>query len=285
MTPRHRLMAAAYPIFKLAKAIGRPLGLSDANSLRVLIYHDIPPEEEAQFAEQLRWLARSWRFVSPEQFAALVSGEEPVCGRNLLLTFDDGFASQRRVAQEVLRPMGIRAMFFAVSDFVSMLDRDEVRRFVAQHIQPGCNVDELPSHLHNMGWSDLEVLLELGHSIGAHTRSHARLSRINAEDDLEGEIVAGADTLARRLGISIEHFAYTFGDIDSFSRMALEVARRRFRFVYSGLRGDNARGVSPFALRRDAVSTQDSFALLGAYVEGVADSYYARARAELSSWT
>jgi peptidoglycan/xylan/chitin deacetylase (PgdA/CDA1 family) len=285
MTPRHRLMAAAYPVFKLAKAVGRPLGLSPANSLRVLIYHDIAPEDEVHFAAQLRWLARSWTFVSPQQFAALVSDKEPFHGRNLLLTFDDGFASQRRVAEQVLRPMGIRALFFAVSDFVSILDRDEMRRFIARHIQPGCNPDELPPHLQNMNWPDLEALLAMGHSIGAHTRSHARLSEINAERDLEGEIVAGADTLARRLGISVEHFAYTFGGIESFSRKALDVARRRFRFVYSGLRGDNATGVSPFALRREAVSAQDSLALLGAYVEGVADIYYARARAELASWT
>ena len=284
MAAHHRVMAAAYYAVKVAKAFGRPLGIAFPSSLRVLIYHDIPPEEQHQFAAQLRWLARSWRFVSADQFAALVSGSEPVRGRNLLLTFDDGFASNRRVAEEVLRPMGIRALFFPVSDFVSIVDRNEARQFIAQHIQPGCNADELPTHLYNMGWSDLEALLQQGHSIGGHTRTHARLSQIGTEPDLEREIVAGADTLAHRLGVPIEHFAYTFGDIASFSPQALEVARRRFRFVYSGLRGDNARGVSPFALRRDAITTQDSISLVGAYVEGAADFHYARSRAQLAAW-
>jgi peptidoglycan/xylan/chitin deacetylase (PgdA/CDA1 family) len=285
MSLHHQVLAAAYPVVKLAKAIGRPLGLAFEDSLRVLIYHDIAPEEEAQFAAQLRWLARSWRFLSTEQFEALVSGEEPVRGRNLLLTFDDGFASQRRVAERVLTPMGIRALFFAVSDFVSMVDRDEARRFIARNIQPGCNAHELPAHMCNMGWSDFEAVLGQGHSVGAHTRSHARLSQVKAELDLEREIISSADLLAGRLGVSIEHFAYTFGDIGSFSPKALAVARRRFRFVYSGLRGDNARGVSPFALRREAVSVGDSPALLGAYVEGMADFHYARSRAQLASWT
>jgi peptidoglycan/xylan/chitin deacetylase (PgdA/CDA1 family) len=285
MARHHRLMAAGYHVFKVAKAFGRPLGLAFSNSLRVLTYHDITPAEEPQFAAQIRWLGRSWKFVSVEQFAALISGDEPVRGRNLLVTFDDGFASSRCVAEQVLQPMGIRALFFVVSEFVSQVDREEARRFIARHIQPGCSANELPPHLYNMGWSDLEALLEQGHSIGGHTRTHARLSQLNTELDLEAEIVAGADALEQRLGVSIEHFAYTFGDIASFSPTALAVARRRFRFVYSGLRGDNARDVSQYALRRDAVTARDSLALLGAYVEGAADFRYSRANARLARWS
>jgi peptidoglycan/xylan/chitin deacetylase (PgdA/CDA1 family) len=284
MARHHRVMAAGYHVLKTAKAIRRALGGGGADSLRVLTYHDIAPDEDVHFAAQLRWLARSWRFVSASQFAALISGSEPVRGRNLLLTFDDGFASSRRVAEQVLKPMGIHALFFVVSEFVTLVDRGEARRFIAKHIQPGRSIDDLPAHLYNMNWSDLEALLEQGHCIGAHTRTHARLSQINGESDLESEIILSADALAQRLHAPVEHFAYTFGDLGSFSRAALGVARRRFRFVYSGLRGDNARDVPPAALRRDAVSATDSTALLGAYLEGAADFRYANSRIRLDSW-
>jgi peptidoglycan/xylan/chitin deacetylase (PgdA/CDA1 family) len=279
----HRVLAAAYPVVKAAKAIGRPFGLARRHPLRVLIYHDVAPEDEARFAAQLRWLARSWRFVSVEQFAALVSGEEPVQGRNLLLTFDDGFASQRRVAEQVLNPMGIQALFFAVSDFVCITDRSEARDFISRNIYPHLRTVDLPVHWYNMGWSDLEALLEQGHSVGGHTLTHAKLSTIAAEADLAREIVDSANTLARRLGTPVEHFAYTFGDIGSFSARALAVARRRFRFIYSGLRGDNA-GAPSWTLRRDAASAKDPLWLLGAYVEGAADFHYARSRDQLASW-
>jgi hypothetical protein len=63
------------------------------------------------------------------------------------------------------------------------------------------------------------------------------------------------------------------------------IARRRFSFIYSGLRGDNAGCVSPFALRRDATTAQDSMAMLGAFVEGAADFHYARFRAQLDAWS
>jgi peptidoglycan/xylan/chitin deacetylase (PgdA/CDA1 family) len=277
-------MAALYYVVKGVKGVRHSLGLSHVNSLRVLLYHDIAPYEESRFAAQLSWLSQSWSFVSAETFTAMISGNEPVKGRNLLLTFDDGFASNRHVAERILKPMGISALFFVVSDFVSQKGRNDARHFIAQHIRPGCNVDELPAHLYNMNWSDLEALLEQGHSIGGHTRSHARVSRIDAEVELEDEIVASADTLEQRLGVSIEHFAYSFGDLASFSAAALAVARRRFRCVYSGLRGDNAKEVSPLALRRDAVTAQDSNALLGAFVEGVADWRYGRSCARLDSW-
>ncbi len=289
----HRILAGTYYPLKWAKAIGRSLGLTIPHRLRVLLYHDIAPQDQARFAAQLRWLAGTWTFVSPEYFAAMVSGEEPIRGSNLLVTFDDGFASNRVVAEEVLNPMGIRALFFAVSDFVDLVDRDDARSFIARHIQPGSHAGELPAHWYNMGWADLEAILEQGHSVGSHTRTHARLSDVTAECDLDREIVGSADTLAQHVGAPIDHFAYTFGDLASFSFQALAVARRRFRFVYSGCRGDNAGGVSPLALRRDSVATQNALLdysifsnrLLGACLEGAADARYSTCRAQLDAWS
>lgn len=293
MSLHHKIMAGAYYPLKLAKAIGRPLGLASSSRLRVLLYHDVAPHDQHRFEAQLRWLARTWTFVSPECFAAMVSGKQPVRGSNLLVTFDDGFASNRIVAERVLNPMGVQALFFVVSDFVAINDREESRRFITKNIYRGPHSEELPSNWSNMGWSDLDALLEQGHCIGCHTRTHARLAQIDSAVELEREIVSGADLLEKRLGVPINHFAYTFGDLASFSESALAIARRRFRFVYSGLRGDNAAGVSTFALRRDCSSHQDkvfnyeSFSnkLLGACLEGVADFKYARDLALLDSWS
>jgi peptidoglycan/xylan/chitin deacetylase (PgdA/CDA1 family) len=284
MALHHRLMAQAYRVHKVGKSIGRSLGLVSGDALRVLTYHDVAPQHLAQFEAQIRWLSQSWKFVSAEQFAALICGAEPLRGRNVLLTFDDGYASQRRAAEQVLKPLGIAALFFVVLDFVSLTDRTAARQFIARHIYPLVGADELPPHAYNMGWSDLEALLEQGHTIGAHTRTHARLALIDTEAQLEGEIITSADALAQRLRVPVDHFAYTFGDLASFSPRALAVARRRFRCIYSGLRGDNAGGVSPFAVRREAVGADDPLDLLGAYVEGVADFRYARSRARLASW-
>ena len=222
----------------------------------------------------------------------MASGERPVRGRNLLLTFDDGFASNRVAAEEVLGPMGIRALFFIVSDFAACVDRGQARAFISDRIQPiGIAPNDLPTDWHNMQWADLEALLEQGHTIGAHTRTHPVLSRIGDDATLTAEIAGSADVIESRLGVRIEHFAYPFGTSASFSPAAMAVARRRFRFVHSGARGDN-RGASPFAIRRDAAATQDphpvyrSFSphLLGAFLEGAADLRYSRDRDQLDQW-
>ena len=62
-------------------------------------------------------------------------------GDNLMITFDDGFFSNRDIAEKILNPMGIQALFFVVSDFVNIDDHDEakdtfhhfVRKFVDQY--------------------------------------------------------------------------------------------------------------------------------------------------------
>lgn len=278
MSLKHQLLAALYPLLKARNLIANQSG-----RLRVLLYHDIPPLQEAPFAAQLRWLSKSWRFVSPDQFLEMLLGDEPVKTDSLMLTFDDGFASNRKVAAEILNPMGIRALFFVVTEFVQLSDGDDWRGFVARNIFPSLTPENVPAHWRNMSWSDLAYLLESGHTIGGHTATHARLSRID-RPSLHDEIVSSANTLERKLGVPIDHFAYTFGDLGSFSPDALAVARSRFRCVYTGLRGNNAYSKVPWAIRRDAVQAFDSLALIGSLLEGGADRRYAKMIRTYLSW-
>jgi peptidoglycan/xylan/chitin deacetylase (PgdA/CDA1 family) len=280
----HKVLAASYHPLRLAKAVGRSLRLCSPHQLRILLYHDVAPCERENFAAQLRWLAKSWNFVPPEHFESMALGTEAIKGRNLLLTFDDGFASNRMIAEQVLKPMGIKAVFFVVSDFVDMKDTIESLTFITRHIYPGRAAQSIPEHLCNMTKDDLCYLLDAGHTIGAHTRTHARLRELKESEELEMEIIGSADSLETKLGTRIQHFAYPFGDLASFSQSALNIAQQRFRFIYSGLRGDNTGGISPFALRRDAVTAQDSITLLGAFVEGAADFHYRPSCAQLDSW-
>lgn len=275
-------LGAAGTLARLAGAVARPLGLG-ADRLRVALYHDVPVRCRESFAAHLRRLGRSWTFVSPERFSAFAAGHEPVRGRNLLLTFDDGYASNRAVAEEILAPMGIRALFFAVPEFASAPSRAAAREFITRRILPGWHEAALDPDLANLRWSDLEALLEQGHAVGAHTMSHARLADLSTPAALAGEIVGSGDMLAARLGVPVEHFAYPFGDLPSMSPAGLAIAAGRFAFVHSGLRGDNRR-VSPFAIRRDSLAPSEPLSVVDAFVEGVADPYYARSRARLDEW-
>ena len=287
---KHEVLKQVYYPLKFIKNITEFIGISSKDSLRVLNFHDIAAYDYVKFEKQLRWLSNSWNFVNPERFSAMVSGYEKINGRNLLITFDDGFLSNRIVAEKVLNPLGIKAIFFCISDFIDIHDNEEAKTFIKDRICLGWSVEKLPIHWKNMNWDDLSALVEQGHTIGAHTKSHARLSTILNTEELKSEIVYSADLIEKKLGISIDHFAYTFGDIDSISKEAIDIAKTRFKYIYSGLRGRN-KGRN-YGIFRDAAADQDnnmnyylySNSLLGSFLEGALDIYYASKRKKLESW-
>jgi peptidoglycan/xylan/chitin deacetylase (PgdA/CDA1 family) len=214
----------------------------------------------------------------------MIDGSQPVEEDSLLLTFDDGFASNRVLAERVLNPLNIKALFFIVTDFAALTDPIEINRFVADHFFPGQSIYDLPGTYTNMNWSDLEALLEQGHDIGAHTATHARLTAAVPIRQVEREIFSCVESLEMRLGVHINHFAWPFGDIESFSHEAFITAKKRFKYIYSGLRGNNSKGTSPLAIRRDAISTVDSSAITGALLEGGADFRYRASLKILDQW-
>jgi peptidoglycan/xylan/chitin deacetylase (PgdA/CDA1 family) len=233
--------------------------------LRVLIYHDVSPENEERFLNQLLFLAKTWNFISTEEFSSIIDGKTSLDHDSLLLTFDDGFSSCRRISESILNPMSISALFFVVSEFVK-LSGDDWREFVAGNINPDEHKNKIPEH-----------------SVGAHTATHARLSNVSPRD-LGTEIIKSADDLEVLLNTRIDHFAYTFGDLNSFSEDALTVARNRFKYIHTGMRGDNASNVMPWCICRDSIKASDSHSLIGAFLEGGADFLYDKKLATYKYW-
>jgi len=279
-----QILQVAYPILIFERMLINKVWGNKKGKLRVLICHDIPPNEEKRFASLLNWLSQRWNFVSPERFGQMIQGKAPIEGKNLLLTFDDGFASNIRVAEEVLKPMRVRALFFVISDFINIENKNEARLFIAQNIHPGLSVNQLPKHLYNMKWKDLEILLKNGHTIGAHTKTHARLSDRQVYMSMREEIIGSADHLENHLGVEIEHFAFTFGDLASITPEAINVACSRFKYIHTGLRGDNAKDVPTWAVRRDVINLGDSKWLVGTLLEGIADRFYTKSLIKYESW-
>jgi len=288
----HKIIAYSNPLIQIIRIIGLKIGVISPNQLRVLIFHDIPPEQEDAFKKQLVWLKKHWSIISPEKFEKFISGNEPIIGANLLISFDDGLISNRIVAEKILNPMGIKAIFFVVSDFVDLEDNCYARQFIADHIDPDIAVEDVPDNWANMHWSDLQFLLDKGHTIGAHTRKHTRLSNCHSDEELYDELIVSAECIKKNLGVDVKHFAFTFGDIDSFSEKALSVARNEYQYIYSGIRGDNAQSLSPLSICRDSAATQlENYEytlfdnnLLAAFLNGAADFKYKKSRKLLDSW-
>lgn len=276
-------LSFTYVPFRACRSIGRRAGLAGPASLRVITYHDIHPASMGSLADQLQWLADRWEIITPWRMERIIAGDGRVSGDMLLISFDDGFASGLRAAEEVLEPLGISAIFFVVTGLADMEDREEAREFIASKTYPGRSPDDLPGHVGNLCWRELDGLLERGHAVGAHTVSHARLSNELSDDELRNEIVSSGDIIERRLGIKVEHFAFPFGDLESISPRSLDLAAQRYGYSYTGIRGENIKKGKPNLLWRDAVDPEERKSMTGAWLEGTADPLYARARRVLTS--
>lgn len=228
--------------------------------------------DEALLERQLQWVMKRWDIVSPAVFAAMVDGETPMERDAVLLTFDDGTVSNLHVAARVLQPMGIRALFFVVAQYALLGEKDDWREFAATRIMLN-RPNDVPENFRNMTVADLKWLVRAGHTIGAHTATHARLSSLSGEA-LREEIVGGGDVLEQHLAVPIQHFAYPFGDFKSLSASAAQIARHRFRYVYTALRGDNGRDRLGGHIRRDSNDPHDSLWYTGACLEGGVDFLY-----------
>ena len=70
-----------------------------------------------------------------------------------------------------------------------------------------------------------------------------------------------------------------------FNKDALHIARSRFPYVYTGMRGNNAKREIPWAIRRDTIAIDDSFHLMGSFLEGIADFRYKHDLNTYESWS
>ena len=224
-------------------------------ALKILIYHDIPYKDFDKFEAQIKCIDMDYGFIRPDDLQDILAGKMEYTGTRVLLTFDDGFKSNVLLAEKFLSPLGIKAIFFIPPDFINAKNRDEQKTFIAKNIYNNhFRPEEISDDMVPMSWQDLEHLLDQGHTIGAHTINHRRLTEIESEDELKREIVESGDIIRAKLGINIEHFSYPFGNINSINKRAMKIIRGCYKYSYSGIRGNNSINTNPYAILRDPVS-------------------------------
>lgn len=179
----------------------------------ILTYHSVDPSgspisiEADVFRRQVEWLASGRvQVVSLDQVLSL-----PADTLAVALTFDDGFANFATEAAPLLRDRGLPATLFVVTGHVGRDNRWRGRG------------DEGVPLLPLLDWDELGRLRETGVTLGAHTRTHPRLTRLDGPM-LEAELAEPADEMERRLGQPPEGLAYPYGSVDD--RVARATAAR-----------------------------------------------------------
>jgi peptidoglycan/xylan/chitin deacetylase (PgdA/CDA1 family) len=239
-------------------------------NIRVLIYHDVKTEKQIKlFKKQILSLKKEYEFISPND---LDKDFINTSKNKILLSFDDGFKSNRKLAEEVLNELNIKALFFIISDFVGVKKQSEKYKKIIHNIYPsGPNKSELSDP---MDHDDIKFLISSGHQIGCHTLSHQMLSKISSLNELNKELISSKNMLEKNFDIKIKHFAFPFGTYDSINQNSLKILDKNYQFIHSGLRGNNKKTTK--LIYRDAVNPEMTINRFKAFLIGNADFLYKR---------
>ena len=247
--------------------------LKNKNIVRVLVYHNIENQYASKFNDQLQKLKKDWKFINVKDFENHINEKKILKGKNLLLTFDDGFKSNFYVAKKILKKLNIKAVFFVPSDFVKIKRNVKLKKFVKKNIFDNQKINNYEK-FKNMTIKDLKSLIKDGHTIGCHTKTHANLGFINNIAKLKKEILDSAKSLENLLKIKVKHFAYTYGNYRSINDKSLMIAFKRYDFIYSCLRGNNFKNKKNNIIKRDTVYLDSSNNLLKICLSGMIDLKY-----------
>lgn len=196
---------------RLRALVSGLLGRPSAGHCVILYYHAVPAVHRNRFGAQLDQLLR---LGTP--LPAGHEGEIPAGAATFAVTFDDGFVSVVENALPELRARGIPATIF---------------------MPTGC-FGQPPSWVHNpeaparretvMDTGLLRTVAgQPGITIGSHTISHPRLTRL-ADDEARTELGQSKETLERELGHPVTLFAFPHGMCDERTiAIARQVGYRR----------------------------------------------------------
>lgn len=270
------------PFLVLGRKVKSLLVHDGWRGVRVLIFHDIHISKLVRFRELMHYLAPKYRFLTPLEFEQFVQGTKHISGLNLLVTFDDGFKSNRLAAQEVLEPLGIKGIFFVPTELINLEDIDARNKFISQYIyRGGASNYEILTDQEALSWGDLGYLIRQGHTIGCHTKNHQRLTEIDDQAELKTEIIDSGNILEKKLGVPIKHFAYPLGDINSINKEAMSEIKQRYKYCFSGIRGMNYFPVSTYAIFRDALDLDDPLIYVRFIIERGLDVLYQKKQKKL----
>jgi len=203
--------------------------------------NDLLPEDgltvsSRKFDRFCRFFRNNFNVVSLDDFVTRLESGRGL-GRSLAITFDDGYLDNYEVAAPILRKHSLPATFFVVTGFLGSTIVPEWN--VGLPLQPGW-----------MTWDQVGQLSREGFDIGAHTRTHVDLGKVNGTT-AAAEIVGARTDLLEALGRVSQHFAYPYGQrshlLEGNRRLVQEAGFRSCMSCHGGLA---PAGTDPFRLQR-----------------------------------
>lgn len=240
--------------------------------IRVLVYHSIKDALRSEdplritvsprlFERHIRYLILSgYKIVSVNSMLDYVTGKRDITGREVVLTFDDGFADTFDVAVNVLEKNKVTATYFFITDYI-----DKAGMF------PESDNEHLYGSL--VTWDDVSKLVSMNMSVGSHTLSHINLGSISDDKNrLREEIRTSKTRLEERLNTPVKYFAYPFGSKKSYNSVIEEIVRESgYEAAFTNILGSNKKGDNLFKLKRTRIDWNDTLFKFKMKLDGAYD--------------
>jgi peptidoglycan/xylan/chitin deacetylase (PgdA/CDA1 family) len=275
---RKKLRSISYATLKLITNASYLLP-GDANKVPILVYHRTCPlyyrKEKAyanvypkEFDRQAAYLKEHFEVVTVSEYLKRVASNN-LAGREICITFDDGFKDNYLYAFPILRKHGLRATFFLTTKYIGA---DTL--FPWMPLDRGAKADMLNNRERwlPLSWEEVKEMIEHGMEFGTHTHTHrASLSKMNAEE-VKREIRQSTEAFIEHTGIHPEFFSYPHGTFKDYDESHIRILRLfDYKAALTTHIGRNGRSQNPYELKRIIVYEEDSFREFKKKVHGAYD--------------
>jgi peptidoglycan/xylan/chitin deacetylase (PgdA/CDA1 family) len=201
------------------------------------MYHDINPKDFYLFESQILNIKKDgWKFIDPKNLDKI--SKKNLRGKNVILTFDDGFYSNILLERNILKKFKIKAAYFIPTDFILMKKKSQCIKFIKTKLKLK-NYSNLSLKRINMNVRDIIELDNKKHSIGNHTKSHIDFSKTTLLKKMKDEITEIRNKKLKKIIKKNSFFSYPFGRIQDISSKSLKIVLNNYKFIFLGIRGNN----------------------------------------------
>ena len=215
----------------------------------ILLYHAIQTLTSEQdpyalavtpqaFATQMAYLANNgYQCLPLVEIVRAWKTRQSLTRKVFAITFDDGYKDNYETALPIMQQHGFTATIFLVTDQLGKISNWDGQQ----------NERALPL----MSWDEVRAMKEQGFDFGSHTRTHPRLTHLDAERARE-EICTSRQIMADELGAPPVIFAYPYENFNPDMERIVEDCG------YLGAMGSPIYGENLFNLWRTEFGTRDT---------------------------
>ena len=210
---------------KIARAIRKPTLIS-------VTYHDTPQSDSINFRKQINWYKSKFDNCTLEDLQLfLEKGLWRKSKPGIIISFDDGLASNYLNASEILESYGFTGWFMVPAGIIDLPEDDHLL-FARDGL---VDFSFLPGQKRLfMSREELLDLRSRGHQIVCHSYSHVRLSETLSNEQVNFEVKVAKERIEEVLGDSVNGFAWVGGEEHAYSKAAMRTMEEAgYKFVFA----------------------------------------------------